>query len=61
MSCKVDSDSMVYNYKIILREIVDTVRLTVTDSVCSVCLSKQNKKDNRFYKKAFRWIKNIEL
>lgn len=58
---KVDTDSTMYNYKIVLREIVDTVRLTVTDSVCSVCLAKQNKKDNRFYKKAFRWIQKIQL
>ncbi|QDP64914.1 MAG: hypothetical protein Unbinned1473contig1002_4 [Prokaryotic dsDNA virus sp.] len=58
---KVDTDSTMYNYKIVLREIVDTVRLTVTDSVCSVCLTKQNKKDNRFYKKAFRWIQKIQL
>tara|TARA_R110000851_G_C12990654_1_gene557266 strand:+ start:610 stop:1053 length:444 start_codon:yes stop_codon:yes gene_type:complete len=54
---KMDKDSMVYNYKIVLREIIDTVRLTITDTVCDVCLTKQNKKDNRWYKKTFRWIK----
>lgn len=58
---KLDSDSVQYNYKIILREIVDTVRIVVTDSICNICESKQNKKDNRWYKKTFRWIKNIEL
>mgnify|MGYP003676457595 CR=1 FL=1 len=54
---KMDKDSMIYNYKIVLREIIDTVRLTITDTVCDVCLTKQNKKDNRWYKKTFRWIK----
>lgn len=54
---KLDSDSVQYNYKIILREIVDTVRLTITDSICDVCQTRQNKKDNRWYKKTFRWIK----
>tara|TARA_R100000935_G_scaffold6412_1_gene14033 strand:- start:1299 stop:1742 length:444 start_codon:yes stop_codon:yes gene_type:complete len=54
---KIGDDSVVYNYKIVLQTIIDTVRMTVTDSVCGVCLSKQNKKDNRWYKKTFRWIK----
>ena len=54
---KMGEDSVVYNYKILLQTIIDTVRLTVTDSVCGVCLTKQNKKDNRWYKKTFRWIK----
>jgi hypothetical protein len=58
---KLDSDSVQYNYKIVLREIVDTVRIVVTDSICNVCETKQNKRDNRWYKKTFRWIKNIEL
>jgi len=56
---KLDSDSVQYNYKIILREIVDTVRIVVTDSICNVCETKQNKRDNRWYKRTFRWIKNI--
>jgi|TARA_R110000822_G_scaffold12634_3_gene45530 hypothetical protein len=56
---KLDSDSVQYNYTIILREIVDTVRIVVTDSICNVCETKQNKRDNRWYKKTFRWIKNI--
>ena len=56
---KKDSDSSFYNYKIVLREIVDTVRITVTDTICGVCETKQNKRDNRWYKKTFRWIKNI--
>jgi len=58
---KLDSNSVQYNYKIVLREIVDTVRVNVIDTICSVCSEKQNKKDNRWYKKTFRWIKNIEL
>ena len=58
---KLDSDSIQYNYKIVLREIIDTVRIVVTDSICNVCETIQNKRDNRWYKKTFRWIKNIEL
>lgn len=58
---KLDSDSVQYNYKIVLREIVDTVRVNVIDTICAVCSAKQNKKDNRWYKKTFRWIKKIEL
>ena len=54
---KMGEDSVVYNYKIVLREIIDTVRLTITDTVCDVCLTKQNKKDNRWYIKTFKWIK----
>ena len=54
---KIDSDSVQYNYKIVLREIVDTVRMVVTDTICDVCQTRQNKKDNRWYKKTFRWIK----
>jgi hypothetical protein len=54
---RLDSDSAQYNYKIILREIVDTVRVTVTDSICDICKTRQNKKDNSWYKKTFRWIK----
>ena len=58
---KLDSDSIQYNYKIVLREIIDTVRIVVTDSICNVCETIQNKRDNRWYKKTFRWIKNIDL
>ena len=56
---KLDSNNIEYNYRIVLREIVDTVRIVVTDSICNVCETKQNKRDNRWYKKTFRWIKNI--
>ena len=58
---KLDSNNIEYNYRIVLREIVDTVRIVVTDSICNVCETKQNKRDNRWYKKTFRWIKNIDL
>ena len=56
---RMGDDSIQYEYKIVLQTIIDTVRLTVTDTVCGVCLTKKNKKDNRWYKKTFRWIKNI--
>lgn len=56
---RMGEDSVRYKYKIVLQTIVDTVRLTVTDSVCGVCLTKKNKKDNRWYKKTFRWIKTL--
>jgi len=52
-------DSVRYEYKIVLQTIIDTVRINVTDTICGTCLTKQNKKDNRWYKKTFRWIKKI--
>ena len=58
---RMGEDSVVYNYKIVLKTIIDTVRINVTDTICNVCETKQNKKDNRWYKKTFRWIKNIEI
>jgi hypothetical protein len=58
---RMGDDSVQYNYKIVLKTIIDTVRISITDTICSVCETKQNKKDNRWYKKTFRWIKNIEI
>jgi len=58
---RMGDDSLQYNYKIVLKTIIDTVRINVVDTICGVCETKQNKKDNRWYKKTFRWIKNIEL
>ena len=54
---RMGEDSVVYNYKIVMQTIVDTVRITLTDSLCANCLSRQNKKDNRWYKKTLKWIK----
>ena len=54
---RMGEDSVVYNYKIVMQTIVDTVRITLTDSICANCLSRQNKKDNRWYKKTLKWIK----
>ena len=54
---RMGEDSVAYNYKIVMQTIVDTVRITLTDSLCANCLSRQNKKDNRWYKKTLKWIK----
>ena len=56
---RMGDDSVQYNYKIVLQTIIDTVRISITDTICSVCETKQNKRDNRWYKRTFRWIKNI--
>ena len=56
---RMGDDSVQYNYKIVLQTIIDTVRISITDTICSVCQTKQNKRDNRWYKKTFKWIKNI--
>ena len=56
---RMGDDSCQYQYKIVMQTIVDTVRVIFTDTICNVCETKQNKKDNRWYKKTFRWIKNI--
>lgn len=50
-------DSVAYNYKIVMQTVVDTVRITLTDSLCANCLSRQSRKDNRWYKKTLKWIK----
>ena len=44
----INRDSVVYNYKIELVSIVDTVRVNVSDSICSVCIYKAEKKKRRF-------------
>lgn len=44
----INRDSVVYNYKIELVTIVDTVRVHVSDSICSVCIYKAEKKKRRF-------------
>ena len=54
---RMGEDSVAYNYKIVMQTIVDTVRITLTDSLCANCLSRQNKKDNRWYKKTLEWVK----
>ena len=56
---RMGEDSVAYNYKIVMQTIVDTVRITLTDSLCANCLSRQNKKDNRWYKKTFKWVKTL--
>lgn len=56
---RMGDDSVQYNYKIVLQTIIDTVRISITDTICMVCETKQNKRDNRWYKKTFKWIKNI--
>ena len=54
---RMEEDGTLYDYKIVMQTIVDTVRITLTDSICAVCLSKQNKKDNSWYKKTLKWVK----
>ena len=54
---RMGDDSCQYEYKIVMQTIVDTVRITFTDTLCAVCSTRQNKKDNSWYKKTFRWIK----
>ena len=58
----ISTDSIVYDYKIVVTQVVDSVRISVSDSLCKVCLARQEKKDNSLVSKAFRWLqKNIEL
>ena len=44
----INRDSVVYNYNIELLTITDTVRVHISDSICSVCIHKAEKKKNRF-------------
>ena len=58
----ISEDSLVFDYKIVVKEIVDTVRFTVSDSLCVVCKEKQRQKENTLVSKAFKWFKkNIKL
>ena len=50
-------DSIEYNYKIVMQTIIDTVRIIFTDTICGICETKKNKRDNNWYKKTFKWIK----
>jgi len=58
----ITSDSIVVDYKIVVTQVVDSVRIAVSDSLCKVCLARQEKKENSLVNKAFRWLqKNIEI
>ncbi len=58
----ISEDSLVFDYKIVVKEIVDSVRITVSDSLCVNCRAKQKKKENTLVSKAFKWFKkNIKL
>ena len=58
----ISTDSIVYDYKIVVTQVVDSVRVSVSDSLCKVCLARQEKKENSLVNKAFRWLQqNIEL
>jgi hypothetical protein len=58
----ISEDSLVFDYKIVVKEIVDSVRITVSDSLCVNCRSRQKKKENTLVSKAFKWLqKNIKL
>tara|TARA_R110002050_G_scaffold3258_10_gene17310 strand:+ start:4682 stop:5107 length:426 start_codon:yes stop_codon:yes gene_type:complete len=58
----ISEDSLVFDYKIVVKEIVDSVRITVSDSLCINCRAIQKKKENTLVSKAFKWLqKNIKL
>tara|TARA_R110002012_G_scaffold16404_4_gene63385 strand:- start:776 stop:1201 length:426 start_codon:yes stop_codon:yes gene_type:complete len=58
----ISEDSLVFDYKIVVKEIVDSVRITVSDSLCVNCRAEQKKKENTLVSKAFKWFKkNIKL
>ena len=58
----ISEDSLVFDYKIVVKQIVDTVRFTVSDSLCVVCRAEQKRKENTLVSKAFKWLqKNIKL
>ena len=40
---RMGDDSVQYNYKIVLKTIIDTVRISITDTICSVCETKQKR------------------
>tara|TARA_R110002096_G_C14043986_1_gene672601 strand:+ start:39 stop:479 length:441 start_codon:yes stop_codon:yes gene_type:complete len=54
---RMEEDGTQYNYKIVMQTIVDTVRITFTDTLCAICSTRQNKRNNSWYKKTLKWIK----
>lgn len=54
----ISEDSLVFDYKIVVKEIVDSVRITVSDSLCVNCRAIQKKKENTLVSKAFKWLQN---
>ena len=47
----INRDSIIYNYKIEICEIVDSVRVLIPDSVCAVCVRKKEKSFFKIFKK----------
>ena len=54
----ISEDSLVFDYKIVVKEIVDSVRITISDSLCVNCRAIQKKKENTLVSKAFKWLQN---
>jgi len=47
----INRDSIIYDYKIEVCEIVDTVRVNIPDSICPVCVHKKDKSFFNIFKK----------
>ncbi len=47
----INRDSVIYDYRIEVCEIVDTVRINIPDSVCAVCVRKKEKSLFNIFKK----------
>jgi hypothetical protein len=47
----INRDSVVYDYRIEVCEIVDSVRVIIPDSVCAVCVRKKEKSFFKIFKK----------
>ena len=54
----ISEDSLVFDYKIVVKEIVDSVRITISDSLCVNCRAIQKKKENTLVSKEFKWLQN---
>lgn len=47
----INRDSVIYDYKIEVCEIVDTVKINIPDSICPVCIHKKEKSIFNIFKK----------
>jgi hypothetical protein len=56
----IDRDSVIYNYNIELITIVDTVRVSISDSICSVCIDKIEKRKRKSIFNIFKKNKKDE-
>ena len=52
----INRDSVIYDYRIEVCEIVDSVKVIIPDSICPVCTHKKEKSFFNIFKKKNKWV-----